>query len=144
MFAGKEKSTPPPPTRPRVVIALVVIAVLALALSVSNVLLPARGLLSATWMQPLQVCHLVVSSIALALALSVAWPHFRHRVRQLDGMITVCAWTRRVRWQGRWISFEEYLDRRFNLRCTHGICEEAAERMRQEIARKEEAGELRG
>lgn len=79
---------------------------------------------------------------ALALAMTGAWLLLR-RMRDLEGLITVCAWTRRVEWQGRWISFEEYLARRFNIRCTHGISDEAAERMRDEIARTKIPEKLR-
>ena len=74
---------------------------------------------------------LVTLGGALAIGVTV-W--LLRRLRDLEGLITVCAWTRRVQWEGRWISFEEYLAKRFNLYCTHGICEEAAEKMRQEAA----------
>lgn len=57
------------------------------------------------------------------------------RVRDFDRMVTVCAWTRRVLWQGKWISFEEYLIKRFDVRCTHGICDEAAAKMKAEAER---------
>lgn len=66
--------------------------------------------------------------LAVALTTVGAWLLLR-RVRSLEQLITVCAWTRRVLWQGRWISFEEYLALRFQLHCTHGICEEAARQM---------------
>ncbi len=55
------------------------------------------------------------------------------RLHDLEGLIKVCAWTKRVQWQGQWITFEEYLARRFNLHCTHGISDEAAERLGHEI-----------
>lgn len=64
----------------------------------------------------------------LTLAGTGAWLLFR-RVREIEGLITVCAWTRQVRWKGHWMSFEEYLTKRFRLHCTHGICEEAANRL---------------
>lgn len=57
------------------------------------------------------------------------------RTRAVDRMVTVCAWTHRVKWQDQWISFEEYLARRYDQRCTHGICEEAAAEIRREIAK---------
>lgn len=81
-------------------------------------------------------------SIALTLAAAGAWVLFK-RMRDLEGLITVCAWTRRVQWEGRWISFEEYLAKRFNLRCTHGICDEAAQRMRDDAANEQIPGDLR-
>jgi CHASE3 domain sensor protein len=71
--------------------------------------------------------------LSVALTATGAWLLLR-RVRDLEGLITVCAWTRRVQWEGRWVSFEEYLLRRFHLRCTHGICDEAAEQMRRDAS----------
>lgn len=64
----------------------------------------------------------------VTLAGTGAWLLFR-RVREIEGLITVCAWTRQVRWKGHWMSFEEYLAKRFRLHCTHGICEEAANKL---------------
>lgn len=39
-------------------------------------------------------------------------------------LVTLCAWTRSVEYEGEWISFEEYLRRRFKLSTTHGISPE--------------------
>lgn len=89
---------------------------------------------AATRARSIQSLNGGLSGVALALALTGAWLLFR-RMRELEGLITVCAWTRRVQWQGRWISFEEYLARRFNLRCTHGICDEAAQQLRDEMSK---------
>lgn len=36
-------------------------------------------------------------------------------------LVTLCAWTRSVEYEGEWISFEEYLRRKFNVSATHGI-----------------------
>lgn len=57
---------------------------------------------------------------------------FMRRMHELETMITVCAWTRRVKFKGRWVSFEEYLHTRFNLRFTHGISEEASRKLQME------------
>lgn len=54
---------------------------------------------------------------------------FIRRVHELETMITVCAWTKRVKFQGRWVSFEDYLHSRFNLEFTHSISEEAAKKL---------------
>lgn len=40
---------------------------------------------------------------------------------RVAGLVTMCAWSRTVEYKGEWISFEEYLKRRFNLDTTHGI-----------------------
>lgn len=80
--------------------------------------------------------------LAMGLAAAGAWLLFR-RIREVENLITVCAWTRRVKWQGRWISFEEYLAKRFNLRCTHGISDEAAAQMCHEVENTEIPADLR-
>ncbi len=35
--------------------------------------------------------------------------------------VTLCAWTRTVRYEGEWISVETYLQRRYGVRTSHGI-----------------------
>ena len=40
---------------------------------------------------------------------------------RVAGLVTMCAWSRTVEYQGEWISFEEYLKRRFNLDTSHSI-----------------------
>lgn len=39
--------------------------------------------------------------------------------------VTVCAWTKRVRFRGEWLSMENYLLRAHGLSITHGICPDA-------------------
>ncbi|HEY4735373.1 MAG: CHASE3 domain-containing protein [Gemmatimonadaceae bacterium] len=58
-----------------------------------------------------------VMMIAL-LVLARGAEHYRN-------LVTLCAWTRSVEYDGEWISFEEYLRRKFNLSATHGISPEA-------------------
>jgi len=45
----------------------------------------------------------------------------RQLEERLSGLVTLCAWSKTVEYQGEWISFEEYLKRRFSLMVTHGI-----------------------
>jgi CHASE3 domain sensor protein len=40
-------------------------------------------------------------------------------------LVTLCAWTRSVEYDGEWISFEEYLRRKFHVSATHGISPDA-------------------
>lgn len=54
---------------------------------------------------------------------------FIRRVNELETMITVCAWTHRVKYRGKWLSFEDYLHERFQLEATHGISEDAAKKL---------------
>ena len=41
--------------------------------------------------------------------------------RRVNDLVTMCAWSHTVEYQGEWISFEEYLLRRFNINTSHGI-----------------------
>jgi CHASE3 domain sensor protein len=40
-------------------------------------------------------------------------------------LVTLCAWTRSVEYEGEWISFEEYLRRKFDISSTFGISPDA-------------------
>lgn len=48
--------------------------------------------------------------------------------RRVDTLVTICAWSRTVEYQGEWISFEQYLRRRFNINTSHGISPEEAKK----------------
>jgi hypothetical protein len=60
---------------------------------------------------------LAVMLIAL-LVIARGAEHYRN-------LVTLCAWTRSVEYEGEWISFEEYLRRRFDISTTHGIAPDA-------------------
>jgi CHASE3 domain sensor protein len=91
---------------------------------------------TATAMQRASTFHRLnggILAFAVILGGAAAYLVIR-RLHQLEGLIKICAWTKRVQWEGQWITFEEYLAKRFNLHCTHGISEEAAEQMSHDIA----------
>ena len=78
-----------------------------------------------------QLASLGLITLAVILALAVARLLFL-RVRELESLITVCAWTNRVKYEGKWVSFEKYLHKRFDLHFTHGISEEATKKLMME------------
>jgi CHASE3 domain sensor protein len=43
------------------------------------------------------------------------------RLKRIEPLVTICAWSRTIEYQGEWMSFEEYLKRRFDVHATHGI-----------------------
>lgn len=49
------------------------------------------------------------------------------RIRLLQSIITICAWTQRVNYHGVWMRMEDYLWKRFRVKVSHGISEEAFE-----------------
>jgi len=55
------------------------------------------------------------------------------RLEKLQQVVTVCAWTGQVKYEGQWIRLDEYLERRFGLSVSHGLSREAAAKMASEI-----------
>jgi integral membrane sensor domain MASE1 len=51
------------------------------------------------------------------------------KVSRLEEIVTVCAWTGQVRWNGEWMRMETFLHERFQLNVTHGISEQGVERL---------------
>jgi CHASE3 domain sensor protein len=49
------------------------------------------------------------------------------RIRKLQSIITICAWTQRVNFNGKWMRMEDFLWHRFRVKVSHGISEEAFE-----------------
>jgi CHASE3 domain sensor protein len=49
------------------------------------------------------------------------------RIRKLQSIITICAWTQRVNFNGKWMRMEDFLWNRFRVKVSHGISEEAFE-----------------
>ena len=45
----------------------------------------------------------------------------QRRSERLGRLVTVCAWSRTIQFEGEWLTLEEYLARRFNVSVTHGI-----------------------
>jgi GAF domain-containing protein len=43
-----------------------------------------------------------------------------------ETLVTVCAWSRKIKVDGRWVTFEEFLVDNLGVRITHGIAPEAA------------------
>lgn len=79
----------------------------------------------------LQIASFTMLGLATLMA-GVGFVLYIRRVNELETMITVCAWTKRVKYNGRWISFEDYLHNRFHIEFTHSISEDAAKKLMQE------------
>jgi hypothetical protein len=66
------------------------------------------------------------------LLLWLLWQY--HRTRRL---VTMCAWTRTIQYEGEWLTFEDYLKRRFGLETTHGIRPDQAGKILEEDSRSD-------
>jgi hypothetical protein len=65
----------------------------------------------------------------LLVALGISALRLRQRLRRLQPLVTVRAWSKTVQDGDEWVSFEEYLHRRFGLRVTHGLSPEQVARL---------------
>lgn len=50
-----------------------------------------------------------------------------------DNLVTLCAWSKKVRQGGEWITFEKYLEQRFGLLTSHGISPSAMNKLDSEL-----------
>ena len=53
------------------------------------------------------------------------------RDRALENIVTVCAATKKVRFRGQWVPVEEFLWERYGVTVSHGLCDEALDRISQ-------------
>ena len=81
-----------------------------------------RTSLSAAQLHALKV---LADSAAAALQRLHAWAESTELGLPWAEAVRMCAWTRRIHLDGEWVSVETFLLRRFGLRVTHGISEEA-------------------
>lgn len=59
----------------------------------------------------------------------------RREIRGLKKMITMCAWTGKVKMDGKWVRVEDFLQKKYGVEVTHGISEEAVVIMESRMAR---------
>jgi CHASE3 domain sensor protein len=79
----------------------------------------------------------LIGAVALALLFIVI---IRLRLERLQHMVTICAWTGLVKYEGQWIRMDEYLQRRFGLSVSHGLSKEAAAKMVAEVKESNRSG----
>jgi CHASE3 domain sensor protein len=72
---------------------------------------------------------LSVALVGVGLSFIVSIVLMIRRLQQLQSMITICAWSKMIEYEGEWLSVEEYLSRRFRVKITHGISRVEAERV---------------
>ena len=78
---------------------------------------------------PLRVAEGALESVLTlalgAVVVAVTARAFR-RILYLESLVVLCAWCRRVRDGGDWLTIEQFLERQHAAETTHGICERCA------------------
>ena len=58
-------------------------------------------------------------------------------IRDLQGQLhVVCAWTQRLRLEGKWVTLDEFLISKLNLRISHGISPEALAKIKRDLSKE--------
>ena len=50
------------------------------------------------------------------------------QIGKIYSLVTICAWSKRVNYEGKWVPLEEFMWKRFGTRITHGISQEEYEK----------------
>jgi hypothetical protein len=51
------------------------------------------------------------------------------RLCYLESFLRVCAWCRRVKLDDEWLPIEQFFERGFNVKTSHGVCSDCAKKM---------------
>jgi hypothetical protein len=62
--------------------------------------------------------------LAVWFLVSVSTRRILERIRYLEKFMRVCAWCRRINYQGEWMPLEKFMQQGFDTPTTHGICTE--------------------
>lgn len=57
------------------------------------------------------------------------------RLHYLEEFIRMCGWCKRVCYQGEWLSTEKYLNSKYDMHTTHGVCPDCLKGQKEEIQR---------
>ncbi len=89
------------------------------------------GLIMHRWQRSLQEQRKAREELARALE---EIRRSTEEIRKLQGQLqVVCAWTKRIKIDGRWISFDEFLTSKLHVSVSHGISPEAYEEIKKSL-----------
>ena len=78
---------------------------------------------------------LLIAVLLASVACGAAVFYLVRRLSQVEPVINMCAHSRTIEFEGEWISFEDYLRRRFNIQTSHGISPAEFDRLRAAVRR---------
>ncbi|MCX7887919.1 MAG: hypothetical protein N3B01_11785, partial [Verrucomicrobiae bacterium] len=101
------------------------------------VLLPIGRFFIAAYLEQTTPPTFALANAAIRIAVLVFLAHFVARTARLtkelqgkyNDLVTVCAWSNTVQYDGEWLSFEQYLKKRFGIQVTHGISPSEAQKL---------------
>ncbi len=70
-----------------------------------------------------------ITAILMLTFISISYLKSKERIFRLEKLICVCAWTRQIKIDGKWMSIEKFISDYLDKQVTHGISPEAYEKM---------------
>ncbi len=86
--------------------------------------------------------HTLVATtlVALSVLFAAVILYLLRRMSQARAWARICAWSRTIEYEGEWLTFEQYLQRRFDYRITHGMSPQVLDEMDKESKRDSVGG----
>jgi len=76
--------------------------------------------------------HITVGMAVIEIFLVAGIVFLVIRLSRLEHLVTICAWSHRLRYEGQWVSLEKYLQERFGIQANEGISTEQAAKLMSE------------
>ncbi|HBC89129.1 MAG TPA: hypothetical protein DCZ94_19495 [Lentisphaeria bacterium] len=70
--------------------------------------------------------------IAIWLPVHIMTKRILERLFYLENLVKMCAWCRKIEFNGKWYTQEEFYKQGFNAMVTHGICSDCFEKQEKE------------
>ncbi len=68
--------------------------------------------------------------VAMSVLCGLGIFYLLQRLSKVQPIVNMCAYSRTIEHDGEWLSFEQYLQRRFNIATSHGLSPAEFERLR--------------
>ncbi|ERR1041385_2698579 len=81
------------------------------------------------WRDSAMATLIIVYVAAIILGLTL---RLLARLQQLERMLRVCAWCRKIGYHDKWLKMEEYFKEGFQVYTTHGMCPECLRKVQEE------------
>lgn len=81
---------------------------------------------------PIADCLISALIVFMASILGYVLISYKRHIKELRELLTMCAWTKKIKVSGEWIPVEEFLLKYLNITVSHGMSPEAAKKMAEE------------
>ena len=74
-----------------------------------------------------------VAIVAVGIVVLFFTKRLMQRLFYLEDFLRVCAWCRKIGYDGKWITLEDYFDQGFGIQTSHGMCPECLIRWAEKV-----------